>query len=103
MTRIDITVPDYNDSFSSVVLDGTQYLIRFAWNDTAGRWSFGLYTMQKEPLAVGLRIVPGFPLNLQTVDDSFPSGIFGVFSELPFIGRKDFIDGKAAFSYISEP
>lgn len=101
MTRLEIAVPNLNDSFSRVVLDGTQYLIRFTWNDTAGRWSFGIYTMQREPLAVGLRMVPRFPLNLQIVDERFPTGIFGVYSENDTVGRQDFIDGKAVFAYVS--
>ena len=99
--RLDISVPDMNDSFSRVVLDGTQYFIRFTWNITAARWSFGLYTLQKEPLIQGQRIVPHFPLNLQMVDESLPFGVFGVFTELDAVGRDDFINGKASFSFIS--
>ena len=101
MARIDISVPNMNDSFSRVVLDGTQYLIRFTWNDTAQRWSFGLYTIQKEPLVQGQRMIPRFPLNLQIVDDTFPRGIFGVYSDFESVGRDDFINGKAIFAYIS--
>ena len=89
-----------NDSFSRVVLDGVQYLIRFTWNDTAQRWSFGLYTMLKVPLAQGIRLVPRFPLNLQIVDEVFPNGVFGVFTDLESVGRQDFKNGKAVFSYI---
>ena len=100
MKMLEIAVPDLNDSFSRVVLDGKQFMIRFTWNDTAQRWSFGLYTMQKEPLAVGLRMVPRFPLNIQIVDDRIPFGVFGVYSDLKSVGRKDFIDGKAVFAYI---
>lgn len=100
MTRIEIAVPNLNDSFSRVVLDGKQYLIRFTWNDTVRRWSFGLYTMLKEPLAVGLRMVPQFPLNLQIVDGDFPTGVFGVYSDLDTVGRYDFRDGKAVFAYV---
>ena len=100
MTRLEISVPDMNDSFSRVVLDGTQYLIRFTWNDTAKRWSFGLYTIQKEPIIQGQRMVPRFPLNLQIVNENFPSGIFGVYSDLDSVGRNDFIDGRAVFAYI---
>lgn len=100
MKILEISVPDYNDSFSRVVLDGKQFLIRFSWNDTAQRWSFGLFTMQKEPLAQGIRMVPRFPLNLQIVDDNFPNGVFGVYTDLPGIGRNDFKDGKAKFAFI---
>ena len=101
MKRLEIAVPNHNDSFSRVTLDGKQFMIRFTWNDTAQRWCFGLYTMQREPLAVGLRMVPRFPLNIQIVDDRIPSGIFGVYSDQKSVGRKDFIEGKARFTYIS--
>jgi len=101
MKRLDIVVPDYNDSFSRVVLDGVQYLLRFTWNHTAQRWSFGLYTLQKEPLLQGLRIVPQFPLNIQIVREGVPAGVFGVFTSLPSVGREDFKNGKAAFAYVT--
>jgi hypothetical protein len=97
---IEITVPDLNDSFSRIILDGKQRLIRFSWNDFARRWSFGLYSMQKEPIAIGLRMMPLFPLNLQIVDPEFPSGIFGVKTKLTAIERHDFVNKKAAFVYI---
>ena len=97
---LKISVPDHNDSFSRVVLDGVQYQIRFTWNETAGRWSFGLYTMQKEPLALGIRLVPRFPLNLQIVDERMPGGVFGVYSDNEAVGRGDFVSGAAAFGYI---
>ena len=101
MDRLIITVPDMNDSFSRVVLDGTQYFIRFTWNETARRWSFGLYTIQREPLVRGQRMIPRFPLNLQIIDESFPAGVFGVYSDLPHVGRNDFTEGRAVFAYIS--
>ena len=99
MRYLCINVPDLNDSYSRVTLDGKQYLIRFTWNSTAERWSFGLYTLLYEPIAQGIKIVPRFPLNLQIVDDSFPGGMFGVVSELQAIRRKDFVENKAAFVY----
>jgi len=100
MDILEINVPNYNDSFSRVVLNNTQYLIRFTWNDTAQRWGFGLYTMLREPIAVGIRIVPRFPLNLQIMDNAFPFGVFGVFTEFPAIGRNDFMNGNARFTFI---
>ena len=101
MGIIDISVPDMHDSFSRVVLDGVQYLVRFTWSMAGERWHFGLYTMQREPLATGIKLVPRFPLNMQIVDDRFPAGVFGVYSDFDHIGRNDFIQGRAAFSYIS--
>jgi hypothetical protein len=100
MERLEISVPDLNDSFSKVVLDGAEYLMRFTWNDTAGRWSFGIYTILREPIVQGLKIVPQFPLNLQYIDERLPNGIFGVYSKLEVIGRQDFNDKKAVFAYI---
>ena len=100
MDILEIGVPDMNDSFSRVVLDGVQYQVRFTWSEAAGRWSFGLYTMQKEPIAVGIKLVPRFPLNLQIVDERFPSGVFGLYSDLEAVGRGDFLNGMAKFSYI---
>ena len=101
MNSLEIAVPDMNDSYSRVVLDGTEYNIRFTWNDTAQRWSFGLFTMQMEPIAVGIRIVPRFPLNLQLSDNRVPFGVFGVYTDLPSVGRNDFTEGNAIFAYIS--
>ena len=67
-----ISVPDMNDSFSRVVLGGTSYQMRFTWNDTAGRWMWGL----------------------------LPAGAFGVITELEAVGRRDFIEGNAQFVFI---
>lgn len=100
MERIEIAVPDYNDSFSRVVLSGKQYLIRFSYNDTCDYWTFGLYTMQKEPIVQGIKIVPNFPLNLYCGSDDMPVGVFGVFTELDRVGRNDFLSGQAVFAYI---
>ena len=97
---VEISVPNHNDSLSRVVLDGVQYQVRFSWNEAAGRWSFGLYTMQKEPIVVGIKLVPRFPLNLQVVDERMPGGVFGVYSGNDAVGRGDFVSGAAAFGYI---
>jgi hypothetical protein len=98
--RLEIAVPDYNDSFSKVALDGTEYLLRFTWNDVSMRWYFGVYTVLREPIVQGLKLVPQYPLNLQYIDERLPPGIFGVYSKLSAIGRSDFLDGKAIFAYI---
>ena len=44
-----IAVPDMNDSVSRIVLNGTVYQIRFTYNDTEGRWYFGLNDAQGAP------------------------------------------------------
>jgi len=95
-----IAVPDMNDSYSRVTLGGVQYLIRFTYNSYADRWSFGLFTIQKGPIAVGIRIVPNFPLNLQISNSDFPLGAFIAYSKLDGIGRHDFANGDAVFTFI---
>ena len=80
-----IEVPDLNDSMSRVVLNGKAYLIRFTWNDRGGFWKFGLYDTQSQPIVIGIKIVPRFPMNL----------FYGV-TALP---RGDFLDGKASFVF----
>lgn len=42
MEYLVIEPPDYNDSFSRVILNGTEYFLRFTWNDLAARWMFGV-------------------------------------------------------------
>jgi hypothetical protein len=98
--RLEISVPDMNDSFSKVVIDETEHLLRFTWSDTAQRWNFGVYTVFREPIVQGLKIVPKFPLNLQYGDERMPSGIFGAYTKLDNVGRRDFAEGRAIFAYI---
>lgn len=101
MKRLEIYVPDMNDSFSRVLLDGTEYLLQFTWNDTKGRWYFGVYTVLREPIVQGLKLVPQFPINMQYIDKRLPSGIFGVYTNLEAVGRSDFANGKAVFAFVS--
>lgn len=99
MDYIIIEVPDMNDSVSRVVLNGRQYLIRFTWNDTGGFWTFGISDSLSNPIMIGIKIVPQFPLNLFAGLAQMPSGVFGVFSEQQRIGREDFKNGKATFIF----
>ena len=97
---IAIHVPNFNDSYTRVVLERKVYQIRFTYNSVADRWSFGIYSAHREPIAVGLAIVPGFLLNLQVVNSDFPPGDFAVSTGLERIGRNDFNNGNAMFVYI---
>lgn len=94
-----IEVPDMNDSVSRVVLSGVAYQIRFTYNDTCDYWKFSLYDAQDEPIVLGVKIVPQFPLNLFYGVTQLPNGIFGVMSRLDRIGRNDFVDGRAQFIF----
>lgn len=94
-----IDVPDYNDSVSRIVLCGTVYFIRFTYNDTKDYWKFSIYDSLRNPIVIGIKIVPQFPLNLFYGVTSLPDGVFGVFSKLDRIGRNDFINGNAKFMF----
>lgn len=95
-----IEVPNKNDSMSRIVLNNTVYNIRFTYNDTADYWKFGLYTSTGEPIVIGVKIVPNFPLNVFCRTAELPDGVFGAFSKLDHIGRDDFNNGKAEFAFI---
>lgn len=99
MDFIKIEVPDMNDSVSRIVLSGKAYLIRFTYNDTCDYWKFSLYDTQNEPIALGIKIVPRFPLNVFYGVTKLPDGVFGVMTKLDRIGRNDFLDGNAQFIF----
>ena len=100
MEYIVIEVPDMNDSVSRIVLNGKQYLIRFTYNDTGGYWSFGLSDALGEPIVMGVKVVPRFPLNVFYYGVAeLPMGVFGVMTELDKVGRSDFREGRASFIF----
>lgn len=94
-----IEVPDLNDSISRIVLNGTVYHIRFTYNDTGDYWNFGLYDALNEPIILGIKIVPQFPLNLFCGVNKLPDGIFGVLTKLDRVGKDDFKEGNAKFIF----
>ena len=99
MEYIIIEVPDLNDSMSRIVLNGVPYQIRFSYNDTKDYWKFSLYDSQKNPIALGIKIVPNFPLNIFCGVTQLLSGLFAARSNLDHIGRDDFKNGKADFIF----
>lgn len=100
MDYIIIEVPDMNDSISRITLLGVQYQIRFTWHDMGSFWTFGLSDALGNPLVIGIKIVPQFPLNLFYETYGFPVGIFAALTEKESISRSDFADGKAEFVFI---
>ena len=101
MASMLIEAPDLNDSKSRIVLNGTAYQIRFSYNDTKDYWKFSLYDLQDNPIILGVKIVPGFPLNVFFGITEIPFGVFGVISKLDRIGRNDFVEGNAKFVFCS--
>lgn len=99
MTTV-IMPPDLHDSFSRVVLNNTEYLIRFTYNDVGDYWTFGLYDGEQLPLAAGIKLVPNSPLNFFYQCSGLPDGTFGVLSDLDRIGHRALLDGRARFVFI---
>lgn len=95
-----ISVPDMNDSISSITIDEKQYLIRFTYNGTGDYWSFGILDNDNNPIVAMTKIVPKFPIMHFFNYTDLPDGIFGVLSEEERITRESFNDGNAEFVYI---
>ena len=101
MDYLVIEVPDENDSMVDIVLDDVFYILRFTYNDTKDYWTFGVYDDAENPIAIGMKIVPGTPCNIFFGATQLP-GVFGVITNLDRVGRDDFVNGKAEFVFISE-
>ncbi len=95
-----ISLPDMNDSFSRVVLQGREYLLRLTYNDTGDFWTFGLYRSEDDPIITEIKIVPCFPLNRYFDTSDMPDGIFGAITNLERVGRNAFVNGEAQFVFI---
>lgn len=99
---IEITVPDENDSMSSVTLDQKLYYLRFTYNDTFDIWRLSVYDSKENPIIEGIKIVPSISLNMFCPSSAgLPKGLFFTMTNLDRIGRNDFANGNAKFCYIS--
>lgn len=97
---IYITVPDMNDSISSITIAEKQYLIRFTYNGTGDFWSFGVSDNDDQLIVAATKIVPCFPLTHFYNFTDLPDGIFGVLTEEKRLTRESFNEGKAEFVFI---
>lgn len=95
-----ISVPDMNDSFSRVILCRQEYLLRFLYNGTYDYWTFGVYDTDRRNLLQQRKIMPLAPLTHFDLSVHIPQGIFGCFTDLKRVGRKDFLNGNAEFVFI---
>lgn len=95
-----ISVPDMNDSISSLSIDGKEYGLRFTYNELYDYWSFGLYDEENCPIIAMTRIVPDFPILHFYTGTDIPDGVFGCISDTEEIGRYAFVNKTAEFVYI---
>ncbi len=97
---IDVQDPSFGfDAMHRVELAGGVYYIRFTYNDTDDSWSFGLYDTLMEPIMLGIKIVPRFPLDIFITNKEKPDGTFIAITDLERIGREDFQNGLAKFTF----
>ena len=95
-----IDVPDHNDSFSRVVLEDREVLLRFTYNAREDYWAFGVYDNEETPILTMCKIVPNFPLTFFYDGLDLPKGIFGAVTDLAQIGREAFNTTAARFVFI---
>ena len=95
-----IQLPDMNDSYSRLVLNKKEYLIRLTYSYTDDSWTFGLSKGSGEPIITGFKLVPNFPINRYFVNSDMPDGVFGVLTKLDRIGRNAFKNGEAKLVFV---
>lgn len=98
-----IKVPyQYYDSYSRVVLERKEYLLRFTYNTVFDYWTMGIYDTDRNPLTSGMKLVPNFPLNHYLKKDNTPKGVFTVvcIANKDNIGKNDFENGNAGLVYV---
>lgn len=100
-TKVDI--PYYNDCFVRIVIRNKAYLLRFSYLKACDTWTFGIYDIQYNPIVIGIKIVPGIPLNIQYIDEALPPAVWAVKTKLDRVGYRDFWDGNAEFLYVEVP
>lgn len=102
MTEIKIPY-QYPDSFTSITIDRKEYFLRFTYNHKFDYWVMGIYDVGKNPISVGMKLVPNYPINHYCKKDDSPTGIFSLISyvEKDAIGMEDVRNGRAELVYIA--
>jgi len=71
-----------------VELDGTTFILIFAWNALNEYWSLGIYDRDLNPIVYGIKIVTQYNLTQQLVQSGMPLGeilcqnIVGLFEKI---------------------
>ena len=99
---IEIKVPLYNDSLSTIAVDDKEYLLHMSYNMSEDSWSMGLLTKDNVPIISGMKIVPNYWINEFYRQADMPKGNFIVQSPKDTVGRYDFRDGIAKMLYFSK-
>lgn len=59
-------------------LDGREYLLRFFWSERESCWYLSVYDQDEHPLALGVKLVVGWPILKRFIDARLPPGLLMV-------------------------
>ncbi len=92
----------YTDSISGITIDRKEYMLRFTYNDKFDYWTIGIYDSKMNPLSIGMKIMPNYPLNHYCKKDNTPSGVFAAmtFVETETIGMKEVKEESVIMTYV---
>lgn len=94
-----ITIPDYDDSISLATIGQNICQMRFRWDSVGEYWEFGVYDKEFNPIFLGIKIVPNFPMNMFTGHEEFSEGYFVARTNEDRLTRDSFKNGNATFIF----
>ncbi|MFW6031645.1 MAG: phage baseplate plug family protein [Myxococcota bacterium] len=71
-TSTSSEVPNYRQR---TTLDGRQYVLRFRWNVRGAYWTIDVHDSSDNPIASGVKVVPGWDLLKLVTDPRKPPGV----------------------------
>lgn len=101
-----ISIPPDSAFFTSrVELDGTNFLLEFAWNGRLRAWTVGVLTQEGDPLVEGVTVVTNRPLLKRFKSDPrMPAGDLLAFDATSTIEYADYtqLGNEVDFLYVTE-
>lgn len=94
-----IGIPDYDDSISLATIGNNLCRLRFRWDEVGEFWELGVYDTEFNPIFLGVKMVPNFPLNLFSGHKEFSEGYFLVDTNEKRLTRESFNNGNATFVF----
>lgn len=94
-----IGVPDFDDSISLASIGKNLCRLRFRWDAVGEYWELGVYDQDFNPVFLGVKMVPNFPLNLFSGHEEFSEGYFYVETNENRLNRDSFKSGLASFYF----
>jgi hypothetical protein len=70
-----------------ITLDGIEYIFKLDWFEREGRWYLSLYTVDNQPLALGIKIVANWPILRRFKDARMPPGLLMAVDLSPMNGE----------------